>query len=66
MKTIDKGFDEFCSEYEKEAREKDPKRSFRKYRPSHLWPILFQEFRDGRYVTIAQTTPPEPRSNRWF
>ena len=64
---IDLGFDEFCAEYEKEAKAKNPKRFFRKYRPNWNWPILFQELRGGKFVTIAKTSPPEPpRSNRWF
>jgi len=55
-KTISQNFDQYCKDYEKA----NPGH-YRKFRPSPLWPILFQRLVEGEYVTIAQTEAPQPR-----
>lgn len=61
-KTITNNFDQWCRDYKKA----NPG-FYRKFRPSPLWPILFQRLVEGEYITIAKSTTPEPReSSRLF
>jgi len=61
VKVIDKGFDEWCRSYERQ----NPG-FYRKFRPSELWPILFQRLEGGKFKTIAQTPTPEAREPHRF
>ena len=56
-KIITDNFDQWCRDYEK----KNPGFLYRKFRPSPLWPILFQKGINGKFITIAQTEAPQPR-----
>ena len=56
VKVIDKGFDQWCRDYERA----NPGPFYRKFRPSQQWPILFQVLEGKNFRTIAQTPPPEP------
>lgn len=59
-KVIDKGFDQWCRDYERQ----NPG-FYRKFRPSESWPILFERLEGDRFITIAQTPPPEPPERHW-